>query len=74
MECSRPSGIPKWGQEDFSRRHQVVVLISVYSLLLCLQISALGELPQGESPFVILLSSRHFFQVVKSNCFGEKKD
>ena len=52
----------------------MVVLISVYSLLLCLQISALGELPQGESPFVILLGSRHFFQVVKSNCFGEKKD
>lgn len=38
----------------------MVVLISVYSLILCQQTSASGELPQGESPFVKLLGSHHF--------------
>lgn len=68
IECSRPSGIPKWGQEALSNLHQMVMFI-FYIYLFCTTVPISGELPQGESPLLMLLVSYHFFfffsQIVK---------
>lgn len=67
IECSRPSGLPKWGQEAWSTLHQVAVFV-FYICSFCNPVPVSGELPQGESPLLVLLVSYlffSFFQIVK---------
>lgn len=67
IECSRPSGIPKWGQEALSNLHQMVMFI-FYIYLFCTTVPISGELPQGESPLLMLLVSYHFFFLLFPDC------
>ena len=67
IECSRPSGIPKWGQEALSNLHQMA-MFTFYIYSFCTPVPVSGELPQGESPLLMLLVSYlcfSFFQIVK---------
>ena len=67
IKCSRPSGIPKWGQEALSNLHQMVMFI-FYIYLFCTTVPVSGELPQGKSPLLMFVVSYLFllpFQTVK---------